>query len=385
MSKSITPRISPRNPTPADMSKEWRVWFKYPYNGKMVFISRQATLSECVTFKDRLKQAEALVDYLQEQLDRGWNPVTNTFPIKSVDEIERERLQQMHFPDALDFAYGKKLKDWRKKTSQDYKYIINKFKQCGPVTPICDMKRRDYKQLLETAGKDPKSFNKYRSMLSGLISELVEWDILEYNPIRDIKTKQEPKSFAHRPPTKDERKAIVTVLKQNPEYFRFVSLVYGCGIRPKEIIRMRVKHLHKQESIFRLTKDVTKTGSERDVFIPRWVMDLLSELNLHKHTPETYLFGKGFLPGSKQLPVNKSHQLWKELIKDGLGIDVDLYGLKKLAGDDMVRLQMSKGVSNLLQLPQMQFGHENKEMTEIYVRSHKEILKEVIVNHMPEL
>ncbi len=384
MSKSITPRIYPRNPTPADMSKNWRVWFKYPYQGKEHFISRQETLLDCKTFKDRKAQAAALVDYLQEQLDRGWNPVTNTFPIKSVDDIERERLQNLPFHDALDFAYGKKLKDWKHKTSQDYRSILKNLKRVAPTTPISEMKRRDYKQLLENVSNSSKSFNKYRSMLSGLISELVEWDILEYNPIRDIKTKQEQKTFAHRPPTQDEKKAIVARLKQYPEYFRFVSVAYGCGIRPGEIRKIRLRHLHKQESIFRLTKEVTKTGNERDVYIPKWVMGLLSEMNLHNYSSETFLFGVGFLPG-KQLPVNKSHKVWKELIKDGLKIDVDLYGLKKLAGDDMVKLQMNRGVMDLLRLPQIQFGHEDKKQTETYVNAHRNILKEVIVNYMPEL
>jgi integrase len=381
MSKSTTPRIYPKNPTPADMSKEWRVWFIY--DGKM--ISRQGSLAECKTFAQRYARAKALVDLLQERLDRGWNPVTNTYPIKSLEELEKERLQSMSFVDALDYAYGKKIKDWSHKSAQDYRSIIKGLKASAPDLLVTEMKRRDYKELLEAVTNSPGSFNKYRSMLSGLISELVEWDIIEYNPIRDIKTKQEQKTFAHRPPTKDERVLIVNRLKQNPEYFRFVALVYGCGIRPKEISRIRIKHLHKQESIFRLSKEVTKTGNERDVIIPNWVMNLLAEMNLHNFTGETFLFSKNFLPGTKQLPVNKSHQEWKKLVKEGLGIDVNLYSLKKLSGDDMVKLQRQEGVMNLLQLPQMQFGHENKEMTETYVREHKEVLKEVIVKHMPEL
>lgn len=384
MSKSITPRIYPKNPTPADMSKEWRVWFKYPHNGKVYTISRLTTLVECKTFAQRLGRAKALVELLQERLDRGWNPVTDTYPIKSLEDVEKERLVNMPFPDALDFAYGKKLKDWSHKTSQDYKSIIKGLKaHCGTM-PVSEMKRRDYKELLEKVTQDAKAFNKYRSMLSGLISELVEWDIIEYNPIRDIKTKSVQKTFAHRPPTEDERAAIVTRLK-GTNFFRFIALVYGCGIRPKEIIRMRIRHLHKKESMFRLTKEVTKSGNERDVYIPRWVMDLLSELNLHSYPMETFLFSTDFLPGPKQLPVNKSHQVWKKLIKDGLGLDCDLYSLKKLSGDDMVKLQRKEGVMNLLQLPQLQFGHSSTSQTEVYTRENENFIKEVIVNYMPEL
>jgi hypothetical protein len=85
------------------------------------------------------------------------------------------------------------------------------------------------------------------------------------------------------------------------------------------------------------------------------------------------------------LPVNKSHQVWNELIKKGLGLDVDLYGLKKLSGDDMVKLQRKEGVMNLLQLPQQQFGHSSQSQTEIYTNQDKSFIKEVIVNYMPEL
>jgi hypothetical protein len=58
---------------------------------------------------------------------------------------------------------------------------------------------------------------------------------------------------------------------------------------------------------------------------------------------------------------------------------------KKLSGDDMVRLQRREHADNLLELPRMMMGHTKQGQTEDYVTEHKEVLKDLIKNKMPEL
>lgn len=83
--------------------------------------------------------------------------------------------------------------------------------------------------------------------------------------------------------------------------------------------------------------------------------------------------------------VHSTQRLWKKIVKDGLGIDVNQYGLKKLAGDDMVRMQRREHADNLLDLPMMQYGHTSTRQTETYVSEHREVLKELIKKKMPVL
>lgn len=50
-----------------------------------------------------------------------------------------------------------------------------------------------------------KGYNRYREHLSTFLSKIEEFEIIDYNPIEKIKTKEEIKTFAHRPPTEEER------------------------------------------------------------------------------------------------------------------------------------------------------------------------------------
>lgn len=403
--KHTEPQIYPKNPRPTDLKKEWRVWFRCHNadTGKMQIISRKGDLNSISNFKERLASANELKQILVERLEKGWNPITNTYPAKSLKEIELERLQTISFNDALDFAASKKAADWSHKTKQDYSSVIKYIKEAAQqldyaFKQVSELRKPHYKLILEEAFErrklSAKGYNKYREYLSSLIGELVEWDIIEYNPIRAIKTKKAEEELAHRPPTQDERLLIVDRIKKDyRDYYRFLSVVYGCGIRPKEITRIQIKFLHKMEGVFRLPASVTKNGKAREVVIPDWVMGLLSELNLHAYSPEYYLFsGKGdmFLPGPNKMHSNSTTRYWHKIVKGakdkgGLNLDINQYSLKKLSADDMVKLQRREGVDKLLELPKTQFDHASEQQTETYTREHIEVMKEILKKSMPEL
>lgn len=402
--KTTVPVIYPKNPKPAHMDKKyvWRVWFRFfdEATGRQNMVSRKTNLNAIPDYRERLANAKALVQILKNRLDKGWNPITNTYPeVKDASA----HLKELTFPQALDFAFEKKAKDWSYKTKQDYGSQIKYLKKAALSLDMADRKiiefeRPDYKLLLEELaelrGFDANGYNKYRTTLSSLLSEMIQWNVVKFNFIRDIKEKKVAKSFAHRPPTQDQRLLIITRIKsQCPDYYRFLAVLYGCGIRPKEITRLRIRHLHKLEGVFRLSKDITKNREEREVAIPHWVMDLLSELDLHKQGPETFIFGGGkkmFLPGPAQMGPNTATRYWHQLVKrpvakGGLGLDITQYSLKKLSADDMVRLQRREGTGNLLELAKEQFGHASTSQTEVYSSEHKVIMQEVIKQKMPQL
>ena len=77
-----------------------------------------------------------------------------------------------------------------------------------------------------------------------------------YNPIAKIKTKEVIKKVAHRPPTADQRLLIVNRIKNEyRNYYRFLAVLYGCTICPKEITALKVKNPHRLEQVFRLVPD----------------------------------------------------------------------------------------------------------------------------------
>lgn len=401
--KWTEPKLCPKNPKPSDINKEWRVTFKYldDTTGAYKSIIRKSKLNYIHDFKQRCSFAKDLISAIKVMLEvQGWNPITDTYhaPKFSVDE-ELKKIKNLSFAEALDFAYSKKIPDWAKKTGQDYSSVIKYLKQAAKAIDLYDKKISEFKlphfrlilEEVKTIRKlSAQGFNKFREYLSSLVTEMVSWEIVELNLVHHVKTKQAIKTFAHRPPTVDQKDLIIGKIKMNyPAYYRFLCVLYGCTLRPKEITRLKIKNLHRKEHLFRIVPEKSEENSkvkyERDAIIPEWLMEILSELNLHNYDAEDYIFSKGFMPGKKRMHSNTPTLIWRKIVKEGLGLNVNQYSLKKLSGNDMIKIQRMEGVRDLLDLPQLQMGHSTPRQTETYVTEHLEIYKEIIKNHMPKL
>lgn len=285
----------------------WYIWYEY-YNdqtGKWVLkIAKGGANYKDLPTKERLAQLEALKLAIEFKLEKqGWNPFTNTYPEKETEIVELETLQEMTLSQGLDWAYDQKKPDWSAKSRQDYTSKVKYIKESAYILSllnrkVVEFKALHYAALLEhirkTRGLSARGFNVYKDYLSALIGKLSKAEILVYNPVEKVEFKQVIKIKAHRPPTSDEKDRIISEIKADYRpYYRFLAVLYGCTIRPKEITGLKIKHLIKSLQIFRMTPDdqsSTKTKVEREPVIPDWVMDLLIEMNLDQFDPEWYIF-----------------------------------------------------------------------------------------------
>lgn len=389
------------------------VWFRYydDTTGKMKLIIKKGGVNAKHLQKSKIKPSlnalkQAIIYKLTKQ---GWNPITNEYAIDNPlykQQKELEEMQRMCFKEAIIFAYEKKLPDWSRKSRLDFavtkKYIIRSAEKAGLIfTRIGDFRRVHCLTLLEQLTKDrkltPKGYNKYRTHLSSLLAKLEEYEIIEYNPVNKIKPKKVIKTIAYRPPSPTERALITENIKKlNYDYYRFISMIYGCALRPAEVAALRVKSIDIENQtilIYPQEKPLTEAPQEtesktkfwRTIPIPDWLFNLLNEFNLKSLNPEWYLFSKTYKPGPARLGRNRPTTTWKEIVKDQLKLNVDLYSLKKLAGDDMVKIQIQYGLHNLLALPQYQMGHTSSKMTENYVSEHTSVINKFLKQKMPEL
>lgn len=388
--------------------KNWFVWFRFydVPNSKWVLIRRngKGINWEGRPKGERLKDLQALQKAILIKLrDQYWNPLTDTYETEALTaEQEIDRMKFMAFNDALAFAVKKKSPDWSKKTGQDYASVVKYLSQGATAaalgsTPISDFDLVHYKLVMEATQKlrklSAKGYNKYREYLSSLVGELVQWQVVKLNYVHHLASKATIKAMAHRPPTQDQQRVIVQHLStRHREFYRFVAVLYACTIREKEILALRVRDLHRREQIFRITPDKDRENSkvkiERDIIIPDSLLVLLSELNLHNYPLDYYIFSKGYTPGPVGLHSNTPRDQWRRVVKDpkkGLGIDVDMYGLKKAGGNQMVKLQKITGTDKLLDLPRRQMGHTTEKMTEVYVTEHTDIITELFKTQMPLL
>lgn len=383
------------------------VWFRFlDSDGNLKLIIKKDGNGKGVKPRERLAALKNLKDALTFQLNKGWNPITNEIECEGPDIVDIDHINDLTLREALNFAYDKKKSDWAKKTQQGYKatkkYMIKSAESLMIADrPIVELRRPHYLELLERIIKDrnlgSKGYNKYRAHLSNLLAKIEEYEIIEYNPVEKIKAKAKIKTFAHRPPTESERKTIIDHIKaKDPFYFQFINFLYATTIRPVEAQNLQIKDIDFKKQVIVLAPDEktkgekNKTNMYREMSIPNWLFEIIiNDMKLDTLPKDYYVFSKNgkdrFVPGKKKLGRNASTYRWNQLVKKDLNLDVDQYSLKKMAGNDMVKLQVDHGVNELLQVAQKQMGHSSSKMTEVYVTEHKKVIDKVIRENMPRL
>jgi integrase len=381
------------DPQVSTSGDRWFVWFKFEgrtlkyYGGVNYTALKKSPKQRKVEIKGLLKLWESL-------LAEGFNPLTRSYETESGPESGL-----YSFVEALEYARQKKTSSgaWKKKTQQDYKSSIKFLTQaahtCGLAdTPIAKLRKADYKRILEsvqsTRTLEGTGYNKYRDHLSSLIGEVAEWELIESNPVETIKMQPVIKKFAHEKPTPSERIKIVEAIKENkPTFYRFCSTLYGTTIREKEILALQIGDFHLSDQVIKIVPDKSRDNSkvlgERRIVIPDTLLKVLLQLNLEAFPINYYVFSKNYLPGPTRMHSNTPTSHWRDIVKTGLKIDKDLYGLKKLGGDVMIDIQAE--VKKMIELPQRQMGHTTSGMTEVYVQRHIEIMNDLFRRNMPEL
>ncbi len=339
----------------------------------------------------------------------------------------------MTFRDAMDFALEKKRPDLAKKSYQDYKNILCITKNMAEITGLAFLQASKINRvhiliLLEEMNKARKWSNHRHNMYLGCIRSmftvLVKWLVIEHNPATLIEEKQITESNKYASFTEDEKKKISDqLLKKHEKFFNFVQVIYQTGIRPKELLALKVEAVDLKRRVITIIpnfdEENSKTKFIRPVPIPDVLIPILKSLRLEQYPKNFFVFGSPFEPGKGnrgagsmrytkaqrlgltfQPPCGKQGamrddyfipspykgsrdtvtRLWKRLIKDeatGLGINKCLYAAKHTGADDKILAGI-----DLDSLRNM-YGHRSKYMTEIYAKQVTELYNSEIMSKSP--
>lgn len=198
-------------------------------------------------------------------------------------------------------------------------------------------------QILSKGGNVEKTrplsehrFNKYRSYLMMLFSEIVEDDAIESNPIRELK-KRRPIKKIRQVLSIEERKIIAKHLAPNyPEFWTFVQIFFHSGGRMSELLSIRKEDVSLKNQFY---KAVVKKGKlKAEVLRPIKTISLdIWKSILDKANEGDYIFSVGLIPGPKQIRREQITRRWKEHVKVKLGITADIYSLKHSNLDEIAR------------------------------------------------
>lgn len=327
----------------AKISFDWYIMYRF-YDPKIEKpkLIRVQGMNHFKTLSERQNATKnALTLEMDKLIKEGYNPfikAQKSFSVSGIINTETPIL------DTLTSIYQKVEVSTR--TKQDLKHMLSSvgkaIKELGLIKyPISQVSRKTIKMILEAASNSPDRFNKNRSYLMILFSEICELELTETNPVRDIKKKKVIKHI-RQVLTDEERKKVNEHLEANyPEFHRFLHIFFHSGARISELLRVNESDVDLKNQRYKVIiqkgrehREVWKTI--KDLAYPLWV-DIMQ-----KATKADYLFSNGLLPGKKQIQPYQITKRWYRLVKKKLNIQADFYSLKHLHTTEIVDLLSEK-------------------------------------------
>ena len=296
-------------------------------------------------YKKLLERQEATKKCLSDELDRLVSGSYNPF-IRIVDDKESRVIltKETNIVEAL--RQAKEKVSVSDSTNRDLKYLIIHVEKavkalCLQAYHISKVSRKIIKVLLEEISTTPDRFNKNRSNLMILFSELCEAEAIDINPVRDIKKKKVVKHIRD-VLTTDERIRVNKFLEESyPTFHRFLHIFFHSGARISELLRVTDSDMdlrnQRYKVIIRKGRNYTEVWKTiKDVALPYWnsVMDECCKGD--------FLFSIGLRPGHIQIKPYQVTKRWYRLVKKKLGIEADFYSLKHLHTTEVVDLLSEK-------------------------------------------
>lgn len=364
-----------------DIKKDWFVYFYYlnPETGKFKRFRFKAQINRIHNLRDRMKQGRLLVKAVNELLASGWTPFIMSENIGTqwsrVDMSLRHLLRQ-------------KKKHVSERTFQSYSNSIERFivwlteKGLNEHPPEA-VKRTHIIEYLDelvnahelSANTRNNHLNYIRSMFSVLYSK----EVIDRNPASGIPKMPTIYGEKNTPMTDEETQTVVDLLRsEHPRFMLFINLIYGCGLRPVEICRLKVSDVDVERGEVLIKGTEAKAHKRDHVTVPAYLMEDLRGY-LSNRPKGLNLFSRGFGDSKHPLIRNRVSELWKNLVKDGLKIDKDMYSLRHKSSVDMYDAGF-----DMFEIRD-RLRHSTVTQTEQYMRSIVSRNKERLRNNMPKL
>lgn len=369
-------------------SKPWYVYFRYE---KKLF-RYKFSLNYIKDLSEREHEFKEACKILLNKLNSGWNP--------NIKDHET-KLSEYTLVESLTFALDKKKPNVSLKTYQGYsgtiRFVTLALDKLGlSDLKIVNTKRIHIKLILDKITNERdwsnKAYNKHLGYLKAIISELIQWDIIETNPAASVKTLPETDSDANVPASLVDIERIKKELYENHiSFYVFVITIFHTGIRPAELLSLRLNMINLKVGEIILSPDITKTNKKRIVPINKHLLKFYKEMDFYNLPKDYYLFGTfripkkiykqvepDFIPGPRKVSRCTATRRWESIVKLGLKIDMNLYAMKHFGADQKILAGLP--LDTLREL----YGHSSNLMTEKYAKKVKEVYRRQILDQSPD-
>lgn len=279
----------------------------------------------------------------------------------------------MFLTKSLDYAFSKlKVEPHTKEcVASSLKYIQLSIRALGyNQVEAHRIKRKHIRIIMDHCEQErnlsARSWNAYRTYLAMLFEQLLDYELVEENPVLQLRKKQEDEIIRDTL-TLEQRRLVVNHLKEtDPVFLRFIQMFFHSGARRTELFSLRIENVYIDKGYYQI---FVKKGRKK-----RWVTKVIKEIALPYWREQIgdhlsgYVFSVGLLPGNNPIRPEQVTRRWKRHVKDKLGITADLYSLKHLNTDEISAelslIEAAKHNSHTIQMAKKHYA-VNETMREL--------------------
>lgn len=341
------------------LSKAWFV--RYTLDGKPVQV--RGGINKHKTIKEREKAAQQVKNEIDQSIiARAQKPQVKTVALPLKKTVE--------------WAFNELSRRWGEASKIQFKSVLSIFYKITDKHGLTDsdiklVTRSKMRELVEDMVREQKlgahAYHKYKGVLNIFFRYLAGRDRIAVNPCDFVAEYRRPKPKPKVLLTDKERQKVREYLENNyPEFLNYLMVLFHTSIRPVEILRLKVENIDLKKGHIYLNLEDTKDDEARFVVIPEVLIPYLKRMSLHLYPKNYYVFGFGFLPQERILPMprNIASTAWRTLIKEGLGINSNMYWLKDLG----MRMKVEADVP--FRAIREQAGHSTDSQSMVYVGKH---------------
>ncbi len=242
---------------------------------------------------------------------------------------------------------------------------------CGKIDIMCEypigeleldkIKKFDVSEFLtvitKSRGISLSTQNRYRSLLSVILSHAMNREIIENNPVFKVGKKKETGRGVYIEREAIERLLTASKQARNKEFYYILSLAIFTGMRRGEILKLDYSYI--KDGYIKLPGIVTKSGQSRNVPLNSFAKGILDEFTEGKKRE-----GKVF----KSVCIQTAYRNARK--RAGISDDVRFHDLRR----SFATMLKDKGV-DIHSISQL-LGHTTVTMTQRYLSSDDAKLKD---------
>lgn len=330
--------------------------------------------------RQRLLAAQQVADNLNAKLRGGWSPLhaTEDSRLYTPLAILREK-----------FLTAKGAEGCRATTLTQYGSITDIWLRWCEDNGLADRYSGTFLRPMAVRymddvlaqGNRHRSYNNTLKVMRAFFQWSVEHCYAKENPFAGLKTlKKEPK-IRTLVPAEARKKVAAHYAATRPAMNIVCQLVYSSAIRPAEILKIQLKHIHLDRHYIVIPADNVKNHKERCATLTPSLDGLLSPILAKYKNIDLYLFGKNENLDPDTVPVNKSYfqKSWERMRNaTGLPKEMQLYSLRDTGLTDLLHA----GLDQLT--VQHHADHSSLAIQKIYTDHYDPGLNERIYNNAPD-